>query len=787
MTLRFFVRYSTSWGQQLSLALDTGRVLPMTWYDRDHWTATLEWELPELRYRYILTHGWEVAEQSLRCITFHKNEQELTVRDEWRQPGRVADCLMKAPFRNVYFHHAASPVARGASHYFQVSAPLLESGRELWLTGNVDALGNWNAASAVKMQAREDGRFAANVNIPPGVAVEYKYLLDGVEYEAGENRSFLSAGPCLADDGYARFNHPLWKGAGVAVPVFSLRSEKGLGCGEFSDLRLLADWAASTGQRMIQLLPVNDTIAEHSWEDSYPYAAISAFALHPIYIHLPALGIAGGYEAMQATLNALPDMDYMATVTFKTQALQTFYQSFQADSAYTQWADENQYWLEPYAAFCCRRDGSGDAGFYYFVQYHLYLQLSEAVAYAHSKGVAIKGDLPVGMYLRSADVSAMPALFDTSVQAGAPPDEFAAKGQNWGFPAYNWPEMEATGYAWWKQRLRHMAQYFSAFRIDHVLGFFRLWQIPRHAKEGILGYFHPAKPFTEQELFDWGIPFARERFCEPYITDAVLYRIFSDDAVKIKSIYLEPSGHGYYRLADAYRYQAGITEEDPVIRQGLYDLIANVIFLEPSPGAFHPRFGMQGTDSFLALEQPVQEALQELSTHFFYHRHDELWEKEALRKLPVLQAATDMLVCGEDLGMVPHCVPGVMQRLGMLSLEVLPMPKQPGQMPAHAPYLSVVTPSTHDMSTLRGYAPGREEEIARLHLQAPAMWCILQLQDWLALDSSLPHRSPAEERINVPAITPWYWRYRMPVTLEALCAAQMLNGKIRAMVQESGR
>ncbi len=182
-----------------------------------------------------------------------------------------------------------------------------------------------------------------------------------------------------------------------------------------------------------------------------------------------------------------------------------------------------------------------------------------------------------------------------------------------------------------------------------------------------------------------------------------------------------------------------------------------------------------------------RKALQELSTHFFYHRHDELWEKEALRKLPVLQAATDMLVCGEDLGMVPHCVPGVMQRLGMLSLEVLPMPKQPGQMPAHAPYLSVVTPSTHDMSTLRGYAPGREEEIARLHLQAPAMWCILQLQDWLALDSSLPHRSPAEERINVPAITPWYWRYRMPVTLEALCAAQMLNGKIRAMVQESGR
>ena len=302
MTLRFFVRYSTSWGQQLSLAIDSGSVLPMTWYDHDHWTATLEWDLPELRYHYILTHGWEVKEQSVRCIVFHKDEQELTIRDEWRQPGRVADCFMKAPFRDVYFHHPASPVPRGASHYFQVSAPLLESGRELWLTGNTDTLGNWNAASAVKMQAREDGRFAANVNIPPGVSLEYKYLLDGVEYEAGENRSFLSAGPCVADDGYARFNHPLWKGAGVAVPEFSLRSGKGLGCGEFSDLRLLADWAASTGQRMIQLLPVNDTIAEHSWKDSYPYAAISAFALHPMYIHLPALGVAEGYAAMQRSM-----------------------------------------------------------------------------------------------------------------------------------------------------------------------------------------------------------------------------------------------------------------------------------------------------------------------------------------------------------------------------------------------------------------------------------------------------------------------------------------------------
>lgn len=787
MTLRFFVRYSTSWGQQLSLALHNGSVIPMTWHDDHHWTAELEWNEPELRYRYIFTQGWELKEVAGRTLVFREGETALTVRDEWRQPGRMADSLMKAPFRDVYFYHPPQDVPRIASHYFQVSVPLLESGREVSLSGNIPSLGGWDTGRAVKMQARADGRFAVNVNIPPGTAVAYKYLLDGAEFETGENRTFYASGDCVIDDDFARFNHPHWKGAGVAVPVFSLRSEKGLGCGEFADLKLLADWAAATGQRLIQLLPVNDTMTDNSWKDSYPYAAISSFALHPMYIHLPALGDAEGYNVMQQRLNALPDMDYEATILFKIKALQTFYQNFRGDAGFEEWVKQNRYWLEPYTAFCCRRDGSSDAVFYQYVQYNLHRQLSEAVAYAHRRGVAVKGDLPVGMALHSADVSFMPELFDATVQAGAPPDEFAQRGQNWGFPAYNWPIMEVTGYSWWQQRLQHMAQYFSAFRIDHVLGFFRLWQIPRQNKEGILGYFHPAKAFTEQEIFDWGIPFEHARYCEPYITDDVLYSIFSGDAVKIKSIYLEPSGNGGYRLLEAYRSQCDIHEEDPRIRQGLYDLISNVIFVEPSPGEFHPRFGLQETASFLALDEAVQENLLQLSTHFFYHRHDELWEKEALQKLPVLQSATDMLVCGEDLGMVPHCVPGVLQRLGILSLEVLSMPKQSGQTPAHAPYLSVVTPSTHDMATLREYAPGREEEMVRLHLEAPAMWCVLQLQDWLSLDDRLPRRPPEEERINVPAISPWYWRYRMPATLETLCKTAPLNEKIRAMLKGCGR
>jgi 4-alpha-glucanotransferase len=422
------------------------------------------------------------------------------------------------------------------------------------------------------------------------------------------------------------------------------------------------------------------------------------------------------------------------------------------------------------------------------VQYQLHCQLQDAVAYAHHKGVVIKGDLPIGVFLQSVEVKEAPALFNVQVQAGAPPDDFSEKGQNWGFPVYNWEQMAATGYSWWKERLAHMALYFSAFRIDHILGFFRIWQIPRDAIDGLLGYFDPAIPFTTDELQAAGIPFDRSRYCQPYVTDVILYDTFGAATPAVKGIYFEPNGDGTFRLLPPYTTQQGVAGEvDPFIRKGLQDLITNVLFLEPVKDQFHPRFNMQLTSSFEALDHEVQEQLRQLSDHYFYHRHNALWEQEALRKLPVLQQASDMLVCGEDLGMIPHCVPGVMQLLGILSLEIQRMPKRADNTVVSAPYLSVVMPSTHDMSTIREWAKGDYHTVIEQHLQSPAMWSIFQLQDWLALDSSLPQVAPEEERINVPAVSPWYWRYRMPLTLEALLDAEDLKTTISRMISEAGR
>lgn len=791
MTLRFYVRFASSWGQQLVLCLENGQRVDMEYAGPQTWALTLRWEEPVIRYRYAVTADDSREEPAFRQVRVPAGVMDYSIHDTFRWPGNWEEAWMKAPFRKVIFvrHEARMPEGDppDATHRFRVRVPLLPPHKEVWLLGNIDALGNWAPDFARQMYQGEDGAFTAAVSLPPQTAVAYKYCLSGGaddwEWETGDNRNLFTEGPAAIDDGFARFPRAPWKGAGVAVPVFSLRSGKSLGCGEFADLPLLGEWAAAAGIRMVQLLPVNDTTWSRSWQDSYPYAAVSAFALHPIYIHLPAIGPVKGYAAQQQRLD-LPEMDYEATLAFKEAALRGLYRAFAPDAAFRDWERAQQHWLPAYAAFCCRRDGTTDAGYYHFVQYHLHRQLSTAVALLQSKGIALKGDLPIGMFLHSADVLEQPGLFNTAVQAGAPPDEFTKEGQNWGFPAYNWERMETDGFAWWKRRLQHMAQYFSAFRIDHVLGFFRLWQVPRNAVSALLGYFHPAIPLTEEELTSAGIPFSRERYCRPYITDQVLVSRFGHESERVKSVYLEPQSPGFYRL----KQLPPLAGEKPDVVQALRQLAANVLFLEPEPGQFHPRFGMADTSSFQSLPPAEQTLLRHLSDDFFFHRHDALWKASALRKLPVLTAATNMLVCGEDLGLIPHSVPEVMAALGILGLEVDRMPRYPGRTPADAPYLSVVTPSTHDMGTLRSEVPGDKEPAVRRQLLSPAMWCILQLQDWLSLDDSLPHpEDPDAERINVPAIQPFYWRYRMPLTLESLLEAASLRARVRRLIRDSGR
>jgi 4-alpha-glucanotransferase len=386
--------------------------------------------------------------------------------------------------------------------------------------------------------------------------------------------------------------------------------------------------------------------------------------------------------------------------------------------------------------------------------------------------------------------------------------------------------MAADGYEWWHQRFIQMSNYFDAFRIDHILGFFRIWSIPMHAVEGIMGRFVHALPIHIVEFEQRGIWFNPVRYCQPYINDAVLWELFGPNGEKFKP-YLDAAGNQYtlkpefatQRQVEAHFDALELSEENQHLRQGLYDLISNVILFE-QPGSngteFHFRIGIESITSYHHLDGHLKDKLKELYINYFYERQEHFWMQEGLRKLPALKRSSNMLICGEDLGMVPHCVPVVMKQLGIVSLEIQRMPKDIHAEffhPAQAPYLSVVTPATHDMSTVRGWWEEDRTKTQRFynnilgqwgeapptceawinkavviqHLQSPALWATFQLQDLLGMNETLRRENPQEERINVPAIPKHYWRYRMHLTLEQLLKEKEFNTELEEYIKDAGR
>ena len=887
MTLTFRLRFHTQPGQSLWLAGHAPlpvEPVPLRYVDHSAWEVTLPLAEPlagqPFNYAYVLRQadGTEITDWGRNRTLAPANfpGENLLVLDTWNPAGAVENVFSTEPFKKVLLadrntvvkpHPPAHP-----THTFRVKTPLLAPGQTLCLLGEGAALGNWNTTSPILLH-RPPGAddFAAPVDLHGQTfPVSYKYgVFDVVhnvfvQFEDGANRQFWDAPApgkhTVVNDGFAALPAPNWRGAGVAVPVFSLRSEHSFGVGEFADLKALADWGKPAGLKLIQLLPVNDTSATHTWKDSYPYAAISAFALHPQYINLAAVVTAKNRSLLQVLeperrrLNALAEVDYAAVMQAKLGFLKQIFPSQRAATlrlaAYRSFFAENEAWLVPYAAFCYLRDLYGtpdfsrwpehqafDAAaiatlardnvefeFHCFVQYHLHRQLQDATAHLHAAGLVLKGDIAIGVYRHGADAWQQPELYHLDMQAGAPPDPFAAKGQNWGFPTYNWPRMAADGFAWWKQRFAQMGHYFDAFRIDHILGFFRIWSSPAHAVEGILGYFVPAIAIEPAEFQARGIFLDRKRFTQPFITEAVLTEVFGGQAGLVRGQFLHHLGGDFYELKPEFATQRAVeryfaereaSQLNAHLRLGLFDLISNVILLEVD-GRFHFRFGMETTRSFQRLAPDTQARLRDLYVDYFYRRQDEFWKREALLKLPALKRGTDMLICGEDLGMVPACVPEVMHDLGLLSLEIQRMPKNPARefsRPAEAPYLSVVTPSTHDMSTIRGWwteepaltqkfyqrelggtgpapqaaTPEIVAAVVGQHLASPAMWSIFQLQDLLGMDAQLRREDADAERINVPAIPSYYWRYRLHHTLEQLQSATEFNARLHQLLREHGR
>lgn len=649
----------------------------------------------------------------------------------------------------------------------RVLTPNLAPGQRVAVCGSVAELGSWNPLQALKMNRVGIPLWSVGVDSSLPASTEFKFVIvndadSAVIWEEGPNRTLGAPGP-------AEFRGlGGWRAAGVAVPVFSLRSDDDFGCGDFEDIKLLVDWAAQTGQEIIQILPVNDTTMSRTCADSYPYGAISSFALHPLYLRPKSLGLPADlkvrrrFERLRRKLNAAAEVDYPAVVAAKEEyARIIFKERGAAETASREFADfmaANSEWLMPYCAFSVLRDAGrsdepyspglvmqlalentdGNFMFYAWLQYHLHRQLLGACRYARSRGVAVKGDIPIGVSAAGVDVWQYPELFNLDSSAGAPPDAFAVEGQNWGFPTYNWQRMSLNGFEWWRMRLKHMSQYFDAYRIDHVLGFFRIWEIPAEVSSGLLGHFAPALPLTPDEMM-----------------------------------------HAY-----GFRF-------DPSMATAGAGGPTDVLFIEDprNRGLYHPRIMGFDAPCFALIDPAQQQAYRWLHEDFFYYRHVDFWRQSAMSKLPALVNATPMLACAEDLGMIPSCVPGVLDELHVLALEVQRMPKQYGVEladPAGYGRFNVATTSTHDMPPLRLWleqtgrdaSPEACEAILRAHVDSPAMLTILPIQDWLSVNASLRNPDAASEQINVPADANHYWRYRMHITLERMIGSEELCGKI---------
>jgi 4-alpha-glucanotransferase len=896
MTIQFYLRFSTQFGQTLFVSGDIDALgndkieaaFPLTYFDNELWHGSIELpvknNIQSICYKYLLSteDGIQIVEgENDRFINVNDSTaKEIHVVDTWNHAGNAENALSTKPFRQmlpvlILPGKKVKPL-KNVTHEFRIKAPLLAQNEMLFITGSGKTLQDWNTKKPLLL-TRQENWFTIKLNLQKDkFPISYKYGIYNTRekeiqnFETGRNRILredVTSKPfTILHDGFVDV-HRSWKGAGVAVPVFSLRSKNSFGVGEFSDIKLLIDWAKQTGLKIIQILPINDTSATGTCLDSYPYAAISAFALHPLYINLAKVAgvehssIIKALAKKQKSLNDLPEYNYEQVIKFKMSILKELFiaqkEALKNDADYFEFFDINRHWLVPYAAFCFLKDKYGttdftkwktnkiyneaaiqklvspggknydEITFHYFIQYHLHLQLKEAADYAHQQKIVLKGDIPIGIFRYGADAWVNPGLYNLNEQAGAPPDDFAVKGQNWGFPTYNWTKMKEDGFSWWRQRFDQMSPYFDAFRIDHILGFFRIWSIPLHAVEGILGRFVPSIPVYLEEFNQNGIWFDYNRYCRSFITEGILNETFGDKALFVKENLLNIEGYEFYRLKEEFNTQQKVDdyfqqqsfEDADFIKQGLFDLISNVILIEQEDSEgqqFHFRISMEQTSSYKHLDPHTQYQLRELYVNYFFRRQDDFWKREAMQKLPELKRSTNMLICGEDLGMVPHSVPDVMKQLGILSLEIQRMPKDLNIEffhPKNAPYLSVVTPSTHDMSTIRGwweedrnktqhfynYMLGHygeaplfcdawiNKEIILQHLYSPAMWSIFLMQDIIGMNSKLRRANPHEERINVPSDAKHYWGYRMHINLEDLIKEKEFNEELKTMVKESGR
>ena len=641
--------------------------------------------------------------------------------------------------------------------------------------------------------------------------------------------------------------------AGLAVPLAALRSASSAGVGEYPDLAALAPVCEKAGIRLVQILPVND-----SGRQTSPYSALSAFALHPLHLSLAALPEAKGFEKETAAFRARFEREgrfpYDELLLAKLELLDRVYdaklEAIAADKALDAWIAANG-WVRTYAVYMRlkrrnewrswkewtehRDPGPGEIEALWndpslavehrkqaWIQYRCEEQFAAAARALAERGIALKGDLPILLNEDSADAWSDRESFRDDLRAGAPPDSGAPLGQNWGFPIYDWDALARRGYSFWIDRLRSAGKFYAAYRIDHVLGFFRIWALPAADREGALGRFVPGGDIGIDELRTLGFDDNRVRWIsEPHVRTAALLGALAGTP--------DPAGEASraMRLAldrigseELFLFKPSIRGEKDIdalelgapAKDFLSAAWRDRVLVGNGTGRYVKAWRWREASAWSTLSDDERGRLEGLFAAIS-RRDDAAWEEQGRRLLGVLRNATEMLPCAEDLGSVPPCVAPTLAGLGILGLRiprwtrVWHLEGQPFVALSDYPRLSVIAPSVHDTSTLRewyeresegprflSFLEGREGKAepwspavqARMMEAlsgANSLLFVAQLQDWLGLAPGWTPADCRDERVNVPGtVNDSNWTWRMPRTLEELASDEAWAAAARKVV-----
>lgn len=803
-----------------------------------------------IQYKYFFTNQkdeiqWEPGDNHLIHLDSVISPAFIEISDTYRWPDPVMNSLTRSAFTSVLTKRT-SPTAsprispnsvqpNEVSLIFTAVCPWVKKNQTLAIVGSCPQLGLWTPDRSITLTDAEFPFWTASITVSRDCfPFQYKYVICDNEiveeteeplyiWEEGENHECLGITSNLVDltfpstviitDWYVNPNKELFRGMGIHLPLFSLRTSENCGIGEYSDIRHLVDLCKSIGSSMIQLLPLNDTSSSCNADDpddKNPYHSISCFALHPIYINLleilPNLpsDIFNEIQSKRYEYSQNDAVNYQQVYRFKLSILNRIFIRIKDevvnDKEFIDFCDDNEDWLTPYSIFCLLRDENHSSEFWSWkdnsfvtpdtlqrlhkqrenettflkwIQFIADQQLRASKEYATSQRVILKTEIPFGIQRNSVDCWSNPRLFDINMYE-----------VNYGYAAYNWRAMKSTNFSWWKKRLARISAFYHSAQLNHIYGFFRSQLC--HV-DGVVSQYQPSTGISRQELESRGL-WDIDRYTKPYIRFHHLREKFNEDASTISKEFFVARNidhnDDYYDFKESFitiktinqHLETLIPEKEKrsSYSQHLLELLNNVILIQGlNNDSFHFRADLasdQPISSLKELDNNQRQVILDLSNEY---KHKSFWINEAIPRLQILANSNNLLLFSEETEQDLQDFDHEIEAQSIIPLKV---PRYSKELSTSFSYFSQCEPALPNTSTIRGWYEenktitrsfckdelGQNDneiveycytdtlvKIIDRYMKSPSMWCVFMLQDIVNTFDRLRREYPNEERIFI--------------------------------------